>query len=247
VDWQEHIRQAAYAWLLGERPPDCLPGNLLLLLGNPDLFQAPAVHAHFDTVEQVGVFRVGRCGQMDVAFTTPKFGAPVVAMYLEVAAMAKVRRVIAVGYAGGLAADVRVGDLFVPRRAVGEDGTTGAYFGAQYEVAGTAGLCATLESAAGEAGMGWSSGTIVSIDALMLESSAQIDEWHLRGYGAVDLETACVYALGAELGIECAALHIISDSPFRHDTDREARHMASLDDQLQLALRALAAAEEERR
>lgn len=79
----------------------------------------------------------------------------------------------------------------------------------------------------------------MSIDALMLENTAQIEGWHAQGYDAVDLETACLYTVGDRLGLECAALHIVSDHPFRRDTASAAGHMASLDDQLRIALDAL--------
>ncbi|MBM4049938.1 MAG: hypothetical protein FJ279_32985 [Planctomycetes bacterium] len=242
-DWREHIRETAYRWLLGERPRGCLGENLLLLFGNPDEFDAPRVKEKFDSVEQVGVFLKGRyrvAGQEGLlSYTTPKFGAPIVSHYVEVAAMAGVKRIISVGYVGGLADDVRVGELFLCDRAMGLDGTTRSYFGGPREFAATPRLSAALEKTARAAGVGLSRGTVVSIDALMLECSAWVAEWRAAGYGAVDLETACLFGLGEKLGLECAALHIVSDSPYRSDTDREARHMASLDDQLRIALESM--------
>jgi uridine phosphorylase len=239
MDWQTPIHATAYHWLLGERPGGCLGESLLMLFGNPDLFDARTVKGQFEDVQPVGVFLKGRHRGTDVAFTTPKFGAPAVAMYLEVAAMAGLRRVIGIGYVGGLQEEVLVGDLFLPTRAVGLDGTSRSYFGERRAFEATPRLGAELEQGARAAGIGLHRGTIVSIDALMLETREQIEEWHAAGYSAVDLETACLFGLGVKLGLDCAALHIVSDNPFRGDADRERRHRASLSGQVRLALESL--------
>ena len=52
-----------------------------------------------------------------------------------------------------------------------------------------------------------------SIDALMLEDDRMIEDFVERGFQAVDLETACLYSLGAHLGMQVASLHIVSDNP----------------------------------
>ncbi len=239
MEWQEHIRTTAYRWLLGEHPKGCLSENLLLLFGNPDLFDAPVLEAPFERLEKVGVFFKGSYRGVETAFTTPKFGAPAVAMYLEVAALAGVRRAIGLGYVGGLRDDVLVGDLFMPDRAVGIDGTSRSYFGERQEFEATPEICAALETAARDAGLRLCQGTIASIDALMLETTEQVTEWRSAGFGAVDLETACLFGVGAKSGLACAALHIVSDNPFRGDTDRKAAHMSSLTDQVRVALETL--------
>jgi hypothetical protein len=52
------------------------------------------------------------------------------------------------------------------------------------------------------------------------------------GLRCVDLETACLYALGERLGIAVAALHIVTDNPVRKTIDREHRHEAAFRDQI---------------
>lgn len=242
MDWQQHMRRNACNWLLGDRPQGCLGESLLLLFGNPDLFDRDTLCSLLGHLETVGTFLKGSYDGTEVALTTPKFGAPIVAMYLEVAAMAGVRRVLAAGYVGALCEEARVGDLFIPTAAVGLDGTTRAYALTEEQAASPA-LHAALLRATGERDLAHNEGVIVSIDALMLESTALITEWREAGYSAVDLETACLLAVGGALGLECAAVHIVSDSPFEGDTDPGAAHMASRAEQLTIALDALVSAQ----
>ena len=126
----QNVRQ----WMLQGHCQAGLPPRLLMLLGNSDLFDERPVRDLFDSVEHRGVFRVGghrpkvgrRGGQL-VAYTTSLFGAPKVAMYLEVARAAGVQAVIAAGYVGSFVEDVPIGSLFVPTAAIADDGTTRAY------------------------------------------------------------------------------------------------------------------------
>ena len=53
-----------------------------------------------------------------------------------------------------------------------------------------------------ESGAQFQSGKIVSIDALMLEDDRMIQNFKEQGFQAVDLETACLYSLGAHLGMQ---------------------------------------------
>ncbi len=243
MDWQHHMRQNAYNWLLGDHPTGCLPEALLLLLGNPDLFDRDTVFPLFDDIQSVGAFLTGRYESVEVALTRPRFGAPIVAMYLEVAAMAGVRRVVAAGYVGGLRQEVHVGDLFLPSAAIALDGTTHAYSLGDTQLPGSARLHAALLELATQRDLAYTEGIVVSIDALMLETTALVGEWHEAGYSAVDLETACLFGVGGKVGLDCAAAHIVSDSPFEADVDPGAGHMASRSEQLTVALGALTSPE----
>ena len=238
---QPFIRETAYHWLLGDRLPGCLPEGLLLLFGNSDLYRPEGILSPLEKVERIGGFFTGLYGGQPVAFTTPKFGAPIVAMLLEVAALAGVRRVVGIGYVGGLQPDVRIGDLFVPTRALSLDGTTAAYFGPRHESEPAAALAEELQRRASAAGVGVSHGTVVSIDALMLETAEQIQEWREAGYSAVDLETACLFAVGAHVGLSCAALHIVSDNQVIRDLDRERKHHVAREEQVTMGVEAVVA------
>ena len=82
-------------------------------------------------------------------------------------------------------------------------------------------------------------GPIASIDTPMIENDAMIRDFERKGYLAVDLETACLYAVGTQLGLEVACIHIVSDSPGQKDVDKDLRHEASFVEQVEIAIHGL--------
>ena len=126
MDWRTHVRDLVYNWLLGDRPPGSLGDALLVPLGNADRVGAAALSI-LGTPRQEGVFYVGEVDGRQLAMCSPRLGGPAAAMYLEAAALAGVRRVVAFGYTGGLRPEAAVGTAFVAREALGLDGTTLAY------------------------------------------------------------------------------------------------------------------------
>jgi purine-nucleoside phosphorylase len=85
----------------------------------------------------------------------------------------------------------------------------------------------------------YQSGRIVSIDALLLEDDAMILDFQKLGFCAIDLETAVFYALGLKLGLNVAAIHIVTDNPVTRKIDPEKVHEASFVEQIQIALETL--------
>jgi len=240
VDWKDLMRENAANWLLQDAVSSGLPERMLVLLGNADLFDEGCIESALGPVERRGVFRVGRAHGHDVAYTTPLFGSPKVAMYLEVAAAAGVRAVVGTGYCGGIAPGAAVGTLFLPTDALALDGTTRSY-GLEGEVVSPQQrLGEALTSACSAVGARSSSGRIASIDAIMLESDAMFADLRAQGVDAVDLETGCLYTLAERLGMAAAAVHIVSDNAAAGDIDEGTTHMLSQRDQIEVALRALA-------
>lgn len=254
MGWREHIRELGYRWLLGGRPPGCLPPALLMLLGNPDRYRQAEVEALLGTPRREGVFLVGSVGGEPVAFTTPRFGGPATAMYLEIAAMAGVRRVVALGLTGGLRPETVVGTAFVAREALGLDGTSLAYqhgtaIPIQLADEGASpiprvwpaddALSAALERALDAEGISWTAGRMATIDAIMLEDDAMVETLGAAGCAALDMETACLYAVCQRLGLAASSVHLVSDSPFLGDVNPAGLHLAAYPQGLAVAARAL--------
>ena len=236
LDWNEHIKQVAVNWLSKGEDNISLEPDMLMLFGNPDLFQENQLISLFEHISPVGVFFKGTYGGCSLTYCRPLFGAPIVAMYLEVAARLGVKNIVACGYVGGILADIEVGSYVVPAVAYGLDGCTRNYspdclsfpsYGAL-----TSRLCTLLDRQKAK----YTVGSIVSIDALMLENDALIEDFARQRYCAVDLETACLYALGARLGLNVASIHIVSDSPGQKLIDRHLHHEASFPEQLKVAI-----------
>lgn len=229
--WGPHMRRMAYDWLLEGRPVGCLGEALVMLLGNPDHYRPAMVAEALGEVRQKGTFLVGSLNGRPLALTRPRFGGPIVAMYLEVAAMAGVRRVVALGYTGALRAGVAVGSVFLAQEALGLDGTTAAY---QRNTAlpgaealpprvwpADAALTERVAQALTAAGLPWSAGRMASFDAIMLEESATVAALVAQGCDAVDLETAALYAVATRSRLAATSLHVVTDNPFQERVGQE--------------------------
>jgi len=238
--WRTLMHGNVAAWLLQGHCQEGLPARLLMPLGNSDLFDERPLAELFASVERRGVFRVGRTAAGEpVAYTTSLFGAPKVAMYLEVARRAGVEVVIAAGYVGSFVKDVPIGSLFVPTAAIPDDGTSRAYGLDRGPAPADPALTQAIFDAAGARNVPCSAGTVASIDAIMLEDDAMLEGYRRQGASAIDMETGCLFALARHLGMRAAAVHIVSDNAADREIDDEGRHMLSLRTQLEVALAAL--------
>ncbi len=239
MDWQDHMKQVAVNWLSKGDPNISLEPEMLMLFGNPDLFQEEQLLGLFGSVTPVGVFCRGTYEGRTLTYCRPLFGAPIVAMYAEVAALLGVKKVIACGYVGGVLKDIDVGSYVIPSGAYGFDGCTRNYTADEPFTASSESLTSSLSRVSDRNGARYAVGPIASIDTPMLENDAMIRDFERKGYLAVDLETACLYAVGAQLGLEVAGIHIVSDSPERKDVDKELRHEASFIEQVEIAIQGL--------
>jgi uridine phosphorylase len=232
------MHENARTWLTrGDRTVTLNP-HFLMLLGNPHLFQKAALDGILTDPRSAGVFGSGCIDGRPISYCEPLFGAPAVAMYLEVAAALGARRIIACGYVGGLDADMEIGSYVLPDSACALDGCTRAYVpsaSSDTRFHADPGLIANLEVRLEQRCAAFRIAPIVSIDALLLEDDAMIARLTANGLRSVDLETACLYALGERLGLPVAALHIVSDNPVRKVIDPERHHEAAFREQLLVA------------
>jgi uridine phosphorylase len=245
ANWREHIRAMVRGWLVGETPDGGLGCSLLMLLGNPDLFRQTAVEQVLGPLEPIGAFVRGRISGRPVTLTRPKFGAPICAMYLEAAAMLGVQRVVAMGFTGGLVADVAIGSYFVAREALGFDGITASYARESAIDAlptmpprlcpADAHLTDLLESAIAATGARWSAGRIATIDAIVLEDDAMVAKLGALGCHALEMETAAIYTVARRVGIAATSFHIVSDNPFLRETLPSGSHIANYAEGVEIA------------
>ena len=236
MDWQDHMKQVAVNWLSKGDLNISLEPEMLMLFGNPDLFQEDRLTALFECITPVGVFYRGVSQDRTLTYCRPLFGAPIVAMYVEVAALLGVRKIVACGYVGGVAKDINVGSYVIPSSAYGLDGCTRSYSPETTVARSSESLTSRLCRISDARGASYAVGPIVSIDTPMLESDAMISDFGSRGYRAIDLETACLYAVGTRLGLEVAAIHIVSDSPGQKEADDDLHHEASFAEQVEIAI-----------
>ena len=236
MDWQDHMKQVAVNWLSKGDVSISLEPEMLMLFGNPDLFQEDQLVNLFECVTPVGVFYRGTYKGRALSYCRPLFGAPIVAMYLEVAALLGVKKIVACGYVGGVLKDIDIGSYVIPSGAYGYDGCTRNYTPEDGFATSSESLTSNLCRFSDRCGARYAVGPIVSIDTPMLENDAMIRDFERMGYLAVDLETACLYTVGTRLGLKVASIHIVSDSPAQKEVDKDLHHEASFVEQVEIAI-----------
>lgn len=216
-----------------------LDKNFLMLFGNPYLFQEENFRSLFSQILPSGTFYRATYQGQALSYCHPLFGAPMVAMYTEILAELGIKNIVACGYVGGLGTNMDIGSYMISSAATGLDGCTKERFPQHTSFEASSVVTAALQNLMEESGAQFQSGKIVSIDALMLEDDRMIQNFKEQGFQAVDLETACLYSLGAHLGMQVASLHIVSDNPAQKLIDHGKYHEASFAEQMKVALGAL--------
>ena len=236
MDWQDHMMENVKNWLLGSGIREELDRNFLLPFGNPYLFQKELFFQQFSDIEKIGLFYKAKYQDMNISFTEPVFGAPMVSMYTEILHQMGVRNIIGCGYVGGLTDKQEIGSYVIPSAGYGFDGTSRSYSPHRVSYPASDTLYQSIKSVLSERNVKYESGPIVSIDALMLENDKMISDFIKQGFYCVDLETACLYGLGNILGINVAAVHIVTDNPYQKNIDEEMFHEASMVEQIHICL-----------
>ena len=134
-------------------------------------------------------------------------GGPSAAIVIAELADLGATTLLRVGTCAGLGARLALGQLFVVREAIPEDGASRA-LGAAGRVAPSAGLLAQLTAAAGET---TASGVAVCTDLFYDGREGAETGWARAGAAVVEMESATLFALARRRGIQAGALLIVSD------------------------------------
>jgi uridine phosphorylase len=142
---------------------------------------------------------------------TSPMGAPMAVMLLEQLIALGARRFLYLGFCGALAPDYRIGDCFIPIRAIREEGTSYHYFPAEVVVTSSARGNTLLLTQATAKRLTVRQGTIWTTDAPYRETSQKIQRFQAAGVHAVDMEMAALFAVAQYRHCEVAALLLVSD------------------------------------
>ncbi len=168
-------------------------------------------------------------------------GGPSAAIVIAELADLGARRVLRAGTCGALDPSLQLGDLVIASEAIAADGTsraviaseaiaahgTSAALGATDRPAPDPELLSALRSAADG---GAHIGPVASTDLFYDGPEGEEERWRSAGALAVEMETATVYALARKLGLQSAAVLVVSDlllpSRVRIEPDalRDAEH-----------------------
>jgi uridine phosphorylase len=138
-------------------------------------------------------------------------GGPATAMAVEELAALGARRIVAVDAAASLVPQLPSGSLLLAMDAVAAGGAPALYCGAATFASDSA-LTARLRVALERRGLSATSGRVWSTDAPFRETPSALEDFRAAGAGAVDMETATLFAVSAALGLEAAAVLVIGDT-----------------------------------
>ncbi|HUU54487.1 MAG TPA: hypothetical protein VMY87_06150 [Armatimonadota bacterium] len=219
--WLESFRATALGWLLGPDPPlDRLPSVVFLPMENPDVYDPAWIADHAADLQQCGTLTLATVDGTRLAFSSPKFGAPAVAMAVDVFTKAGIKAVVGVGFCGALQPDVECGDLILPTSALRDEGASRHYAPGDDPAACSSRAAGIAMTAAEEAGLALRSGPIVTTDGILRETRDKVERWHAEGRLGVDMETAALYTVASTFGLDAIALLIASDNVYlRKQTD----------------------------
>jgi uridine phosphorylase len=148
--------------------------------------------------------------QRAIGLGGPAVGAPQAVMILEKLIALGARRVIFLGWTGGLNPDLSPGDLLLPDEAVSEEGTS-RHYADELRPRPSLSLLQLIQKALKEKGLSYHQGPVWTTDAPYRETIDKIKAFQSQGILGVDMETSALFTVGAFRQIETAALLIVSD------------------------------------
>lgn len=140
----------------------------------------------------------------------PAVGAPQAVMILEKLIALGARRIIFLGWTGGLSPGLSPGDLVLPDKAFSEEGTS-RHYSNQREPRPASSLLKDLREAMEEEGLPFRQGPVWTTDAPYRETIEKVKSFQSQGVLGVDMETSAFFTVSAFRGIEGAAILIVSD------------------------------------
>ncbi len=142
-------------------------------------------------------------------------GAPAALMALEKVRNLGLQEILILSYCGSLSPELRIGQVFLPVKALSQEGTSPHYtrarkgfFFPSSKTLENLKLCLLGKK------LTWIEGAIVSTDAPYRETPGWMKSLQRKKIMAVDMELSAVLALAAFYGLRAAGLFIVSDELF---------------------------------
>ena len=142
----------------------------------------------------------------------PAVGAPMAVLNLEKLIALGAETIILYGWCGSLSPNLRGMDLFIPTRAISEEGTSNHYKRPEGRVIEPDARCfARLCEWVKSCGEPWESGPIWTTDAPYRETYYAVEKYQGEGVMAVDMEYSALCTVATYRGVRLAALMFVSD------------------------------------
>ena len=200
---------------LHAEPGDYAP--LVLLPGDPGRAERIAERFEAGSSRAVNTNRgllgfTGTYKGVPVSVQTSGMGTPSLSIVVEELLRLGAQRLIRVGTCGGIASEMRQGDLVIATAACPVDGTTATYLhGEPYAPAASFDVTRALVDAAVEAGMAPRTGVVASVDVFYNTDADYAERWRNRGVLAFEMEAAALFFLAARAGAQAGCALTVSD------------------------------------
>jgi len=151
-------------------------------------------------------------GRLGFALCGPVIGAPYAVMVLETLAAWGASRVVFAGWCGSLCPEVAVGDVVLVTGAFIDEGTSLHYAGRRgRQVAPSPSLTATMQRLLAARQIGFHQGPVWSTDGMFRETRRKVAHFRKKGALAVEMEISALLTAGRFLGLDVAAVAVVSD------------------------------------
>ena len=190
---------------------------LVLLPGDPNRARRISERFDPDSVRPVNDHRglLGFTGTFQgtpVSVQTTGMGTPSLSIVVEELLRLGAERLIRVGTCGGIAHDLKTGDLLIATASCPVDGTTATYLhGEPYAPAPDFELTRRLVDTATAASIAVRTGLVASVDVFYNADPDYASRWRERGVLAFEMEASALFFLAARAGARAACALTVSD------------------------------------
>ncbi|WP_249872664.1 nucleoside phosphorylase [Oceanobacillus saliphilus] len=146
------------------------------------------------------------------------FGGPMAATIVHQFGVAGTNLFIQTGYYGGLSHNVKYGDIFIVTEAGMQDGVSHWYLPNQEVVKADEKIVNAAIDYCEKKGYSYSTGSVISTSAMLLETVDMVKNWSQNGYSGVDMETATTLAIAKKFDKKAIGLLNLSDHLIQGDT-----------------------------
>lgn len=146
------------------------------------------------------------------------FGGPMAANIAHQFGLAGTKQFIQTGYFGGLSHDVKYGEILIVTAAGMQDGVSHWYLPDKEIVKADEKLLEKTIEYCEKKGYCYSTGPVVSVSAMLLETSEMVRDWASKGFLGVDMETATTLAIAKKYNKKAVGLLNLSDHLIQGDT-----------------------------
>lgn len=218
-------------------------GRYVILPGDPK--RCAKIAEHFTDAELIADNReyITYTGYLDgekVSVTSTGIGGPSASIAIEELTRCRADTFVRVGTCGGIALDVKGGDVVVATGAVRMEGTSREYAPIEFPAVADLEVTNALVQSCRELGLSWHAGVVQCKDAfygqhepermpVSYELLQKWEAWKRLGCKASEMESAALFVAASHLRVRCGSAFLVvgnqerqaagMDNPIVHDTE----------------------------